>query len=156
MTPTAFQVHVTTMAIDTSGDYWKGTDPSDIDEYLADYTREQYPADRCVHAKCACGADSFQLEVDPDESTAKRVCASCAAEALMLDAAEYWEDSAPAVVECACGSTIHEVAVGFSHREDGSVKWVTIGVRCVGCGILGSPADWKIDYDPTEHLYQQV
>ena len=144
------------MTIDTSGDFWKGSGAADIDEYLAAYTEDQYPADRFVHAKCTCGATGFRLEVDPDESTAKRICTSCGAEVLMLDSAEYWEESEPAVVECACGSDVHEVAVGFSHRDDGSIKWVTVGVRCISCGVLGSPADWKIDYDPTEHLYVQV
>lgn len=41
----------------------------------------------------------------------------------------------------------------FAHREDHSVKWVTVGGRCLGCGVLGAYADWKIDYDATDHLY---
>ncbi|MBN2193608.1 MAG: hypothetical protein JW751_12395 [Polyangiaceae bacterium] len=46
--------------------------------------------------------------------------------------------------------------MGFSHHDDGSIKWVTVGTRCVACGILGVPAEWKIDYEPSDHLYGQV
>ena len=49
-----------------------------------------------------------------------------------------------------------ELVVGFSHRDDGTVKWITVGLRCVDCGILDSPVDWKIDYSPASHLYDQV
>jgi hypothetical protein len=43
--------------------------------------------------------------------------------------------------------------VAFSHRDDTSIKWITVGARCGACGILGAAADWKIDYSPSEHLY---
>lgn len=43
-------------------------------------------------------------------------------------------------------------------NEDGSpagreVKWVNIGARCVRDGTLGVYADWKIDYGPTDLLF---
>jgi hypothetical protein len=50
--------------------------------------------------------------------------------------------------------------VGFSHGyvvERGlEVRWITVGVRCASCGVLGAPVEWKIDYAPTAHLYAQV
>jgi hypothetical protein len=48
------------------------------------------------------------------------------------------------------------VAVGFALRDDGSVKWVYSGLRCVTDGTLGVYGDWKIDYAPTEHLFDSV
>lgn len=57
---------------------------------------------------------------------------------------------------CPCGVKLFELAVAFSHRDDGTVKWITVGRRCVDCGILGAAVDWKIDYFPTAHLYDQV
>ena len=54
------------------------------------------------------------------------------------------------------GPKAFEIAVAFSHREDASVRWVTVGERCTKCGVLGAAVDWKIDYPPTEHLYDQV
>jgi hypothetical protein len=68
----------------------------------------------------------------------------------------YWEDADPEAVACPCGTKVYEVTVAFSHREDSSVKWITVGHRCTKCGVLGSAVDWKVDYSPTEHLYQQV
>lgn len=40
--------------------------------------------------------------------------------------------------------------IGFIRRENGNVKWVYVGNRCIECGTLGSCLDWKIDYEPTD------
>lgn len=63
-----------------------------------------------------------------------------------------WEDAEPRTVRCLCGHGVFEVGVGFSLRADREVRWVTVGERCVRCGVLGSCADWKIDYSPSRHL----
>ena len=55
------------MSIDTSGKYWTGTGPEDIDEYLRALTADGYRVDRTVHAKCTCGTDVFALLADADE-----------------------------------------------------------------------------------------
>ena len=144
------------MSIDESGDYWVGTEAADIDAYLRAYTADDYPVDKVVQARCACGQWSFRLLADSDEGCAQRICASCAAEHLICDSGEYWDDAEPEEVTCPCGKDAYEVAVGFSHRDDGSVKWITVGNRCLACGVLGAVADWKIDYDPTGHLYGLV
>lgn len=44
------------------------------------------------------------------------------------------------------------VGVGFALRDDGDVRWISIGLLCVQDGTLGVYADWKIDYSPTDHL----
>jgi hypothetical protein len=54
--------------------------------------------------------------------------------------------------QCPCGDEAFEVGVAFSLREDGDVRWITVGGLCVACGVLGAYADWKIDYSPTDHL----
>jgi hypothetical protein len=40
--------------------------------------------------------------------------------------------------------------------RDGSIRWVYLALRCVHDGVLGVYADWKIDYSPSDHLYNQV
>jgi hypothetical protein len=87
---------------------------------------------------------------------AKRTCEGCGKKHLMLDSSDHWGEAAPEECECPCGQALFEVAVSFAHRNDASVKWVAVGLRCVSCSILGTYADWKIDYDPTEHLYDAV
>ncbi|GAA0594714.1 hypothetical protein GCM10009546_66160 [Actinomadura livida] len=41
-------------------------------------------------------------------------------------------------------------------RPDDSVRWVSVGIRCVADGVLGSCADWKINYEPSRHLLARV
>ncbi|MDP9371333.1 MAG: hypothetical protein M3Q65_02525 [Chloroflexota bacterium] len=140
------------VAIDTSGKWWKGEDFSDLVEYIRLLTAEGYPADRVVQSVCTCGDTAFRLLVDQEEGCAQRTCATCGEVAFICDSAEYWEDAKPKKVHCPRKHDVGEVAVGFSLREDGEVKWVTIGRRCITCGILGSPVDWKINYGPSGHL----
>jgi len=144
------------MTIDTSGEFWIGTAAADLDEYLRTLTADGYPADRIVHATCACGGDRFHLEVDADEGCARRTCTRCQRPHFVCDSEEHWSDAEPEVAICPCHAKAFEIAVAFSHDDDASVKWITVGNRCVNCGVLGAAVDWKIDYGPTDHLYDQV
>jgi len=144
------------MTIDMSGTYWVGTEAADIDEYLRALTADGYPADRFVHPKCRCGIDLFRLHVDAEEGAACRTCARCRSPHFICDSEEAWDAGEPTEVVCPCGLKFFELAVAFSHRDDGTVKWITVGQRCSGCGILAAAVDWKIDYSPTSHLYDQV
>jgi hypothetical protein len=144
------------MSIDTSGKYWTGTGPEDIDEYLRALAADGYPVDRTVHAKCMCGHDVFALLADATEGCARRECTRCNETRLICDSDEAWEDAEPEAIRCPCGGRAFQIAVGFSHRDDGTIKWITVGHRCAKCGTLASSADWKIDYSPTDHLYGQV
>jgi hypothetical protein len=95
---------------------------------------------------------------------AQRVCVNCGAESFICDSERYWDEGKSDECGCPCGEDEFELAVGFSHvdaiTEEGktfrTIKWITVGARCVKCGILGVYADWKIDYDPCDHLYGQV
>ena len=33
---------------------------------------------------------------------------------------------------------------------------VTVGNRCAECGILGSLADWHVDYGPSDYLVERT
>jgi len=144
------------MTIDKSGEWWKGSAPPDLDEYLADYTEGSYPADRFEHARCACTCARFRLEVDDEAGCARRSCVACDKQHLMLDSGDHWSEATPEECACPCGGEVFELAVAFSHRADRSIRWVTIGARCVACGVLGAYSDWKIDYEPADHLYTSV
>jgi hypothetical protein len=48
------------------------------------------------------------------------------------------------------------VAVGFSLRDGGDVRWISIGLRCLTDNTLGVYADWKINYGPSGHLLSQA
>ena len=38
------------MAIDSGGQWWRGTEALDLDDYLVEYRAGGYPVDRVVHA----------------------------------------------------------------------------------------------------------
>jgi hypothetical protein len=48
------------------------------------------------------------------------------------------------------------VAAGFSLHDDGEVRWISIGLRCLTDNTLGVYADWKINYGPSGRLLSQV
>ena len=112
---------------------------------------------RIVPAVCdRCGGRVFCVLVDDVEGAAERVCAGCGDRAFVADSEEFWEDADPGEAGCPCGSEEFETAVAFSLADDGSVRWVTVGLRCRQDGAVGVYADWKIDYGPTDHLFGMV
>lgn len=145
------------MSIDKSGKWWRGSDASDIDEYLFAYTADGHPVTRVVHARCSeCGGGTFSLRVDADEGCAERSCVACGVKVLMLDSADALEDADMTKLRCRPGHTAFNLAVGFAYRDDGDIRWVCLGCRCVTDGILGAVAEWKIDYTPSGHLLSAV
>ncbi|MFC9646537.1 hypothetical protein ACFTZF_50275 [Streptomyces mirabilis] len=112
-------------------------------------------------APCVCGCGGRVLLVLVNASGAERECSGCSSRAFIADSEEYWneeywEDDDPGAAGCPCGSEEFEAAVAFSLGGDGSVRWVTVGLRCIKDGFCGTYADWKIDYSPTEHLLTMV
>ena len=141
------------MAIDTSGEWWKGSEVADIEEYLASLEPGGYPVDRATPGRCACGSAVFAVEVDRDNELARTICAGCKKIAYVADAEEHWDDAEPETIDCPDGHAQHEVALGLCVRdgEDGEwVRWMSLGLRCATCGILSSPDDWKSDLALTD------
>ena len=146
------------MTIDKRGKWWKGTDFSDLSEYINLFARENtYPVELVKRSICICGHTSFRLLADRDEGCVQRICEKCGEKTFIGDSAEYWEEAEPKKVGCPCKGVIFEVGVGFSFRQgENEIKWITVGERCIKCGILGSCADWKINYGPSIHLISLV
>jgi hypothetical protein len=145
------------VVIDSSGTWWRGTEAGDLDGYLVDYRAGGYAVARVVHASCSeCGGSTFDVVVDDEQGYAERSCASCAARVAMLDSVDVQEEADAGDAACPCGNETFEVAVGFAVRTGGHVRWVSIGARCVRDGVMGVYSDWKIDYSPTAHLFDQV
>ncbi|WP_329021827.1 MULTISPECIES: hypothetical protein [unclassified Streptomyces] len=103
-----------------------------------------------------CGGGVFSVLVDDVEGGAERMCVGCGGHAFIADSEEFWEDADPGEACCPCESDEFEAAVAFSLADDGSVRWVTVGLRCQKNGDVGIYADWKIDYGPTDHLLTMV
>ncbi|WP_234327507.1 hypothetical protein [Streptomyces sp. NRRL WC-3742] len=99
-----------------------------------------------------CGGRRFHVVVDDEQGAAGRVCCACGNPAYIADSEEVWEEADPGTACCPCGGEEFEVAVGFELGGDGSVRWVTVGLRCQKDGQPGIYVDRKIDYAPTDHL----
>ena len=85
----------------------------------------------------------FYVEGDAKEGIVRRRCLACGGVKHVLDSEERWTH--PPMHTCpTCGQSMFEMAAGF-HVTDGSVDWVAIGLRCVGCGMLDGLTDINID-----------
>lgn len=51
--------------IDKSKKYWVGSEASDIDEYLKEYT--ELPELEVKPVRCSCGSEDFTILVDQEE-----------------------------------------------------------------------------------------
>ncbi|WP_327289232.1 hypothetical protein [Streptomyces sp. NBC_01198] len=122
---------------------------------LADVLRDavdDHPV-KIVPSVCEeCDGRVFSVLVDDLEGAAVRVCADCGDRAYLADSEEFWEDADPSEAVCPCGGEEFESALAFSLTPDGSVRWVTLGLRCVKDRVPGVYADWKIDHKPSDHL----
>lgn len=124
----------------------------DLDSYIRDFEAGGFPVDEVVDVTCAqCRGAAFRLMVD-EAAGAVRTCSYCGEEHFVVDSADHWAQADPAECACPCGGEEFSLAVGFARAENGEVRWVSVGARCLRDGSLGVYADWKIDYTPTAHL----
>ena len=145
------------VTLDKSGTLWRGEDFTDLAEFMGAFQAGGYPVAKAAEYVCGqCGGRAFKVIIDDEEGCAQRVCIACQDVAFIADSAEHWQDADPGECVCPCGGTEFAVAVGFALREDGDVRWVSIGLRCLTDNTLGVYTDWKIDYSPTEHLLEQA
>ena len=108
---------------------------------------------KIVPCECSdCGGRVFFVLLDDDQGAAERECADCGGRAFIADSEEFWPDADPGAAACPCGGEEFEAAVAFSMGDDGSVRWITVGLRCQQDQAVGVYVDWKIDYGPTDHL----
>lgn len=147
------------MTIDTSGKWWIGSTPEDLNEYLQALSHESYPIDAFRLSRCNCGSTVFNLHVEQDAGIARRTCTSCGAKHWIADSTENYEKGLRLKkFKCiTCKSHNTNVGVGFSLASEGTaVKWLFVGNRCSECGTLGSMVDWKVGYEPSLQLLDQA
>lgn len=141
------------MAIDTTGQSWRGEGFNDLAEYLREFEAGGHSVDRVNELACpGCGGKALRVDADETAGCARIRCLACDTEAYIADSAEYADEGNLAECSCSCGGETFNVCLGFALREDGEVRWISLGLRCVQDGLLGVYADWKIDYSPTGHL----
>lgn len=133
----------------------RGREFVDLASYIREVTERSNPASVVLESTCGCRATTFRLEVDEDTDCARRICLECGASAFLGDSDEFWEQVEPEAVRCSCEGEAFEVGVGYSLEADDEVDWITVGCRCLACGAMMTAAEWKIDYKPTEQLFEK-
>lgn len=137
--------------IDNTGEYWKGDDKSDIIKYLEAYSEGKITDTKEILCP-ECGGTEFLILLDEDEGALQVECINCHTKRLLLDSKDYWQECDPEISECICNNQVLNLTIGFVRRKNRNIKWIYLGVRCIKCGTLGSLADWKINYEPTDEL----
>lgn len=141
------------MAVDTSGQFWRGNDFNDLAEYVREFQAGGYSVARVNELACRqCAGKTFCVEGDDDAGRARARCLGCDTETYIADRAEFADEADLAECVCLCGGEAFNIGLGFALRHDGEVRWISVGLRCAHDGTLGVYADWEIDYSPTSHL----
>jgi hypothetical protein len=144
------------MTLDTAGKWWKGTEYADVEAYLRALEPGGYTVDRMIQAKCGCGGLVFSLEVDQDNELARTTCVACGREAFVSDSGDHWSGASPRRVKCPSRHGEYELGLGLCIRDSEWVRWMSIGARCVRCGILSSPLDWKSDLELSDPAASKI
>lgn len=152
------------MTIERRPQWWLGSEESDIGLYLEELTNGT--SERYTQSICSCSSTEFQVYFDREQGFVSRICTECLTEHLVCDSSDSQPDSSPHKFSCVqCGKTAANLGVGFALRprklteifgQNRDVRWIWVGLRCVGCGVLGCIADWKIDYAPSNFLVNQA
>ncbi|GIF14926.1 hypothetical protein [Actinoplanes teichomyceticus] len=144
------------MTLDRSGQLWRGDNFADLAEYIRHFKAGGYPVNTVTESRCGeCDGTAFRINIDGDEAT-RRVCLSCGAAAFIGDSGEHWNEEEHDSCACPCGSEEFTAAVGYALFDDGEVRWVSLGLRCLKDNTLGVYADTKVDYSPSRHLLDQA
>jgi hypothetical protein len=137
-----------------------GSTAEDIREFIARCQASYggYALDEFRVAHCGCGSDSFFFGYYLDGGAAERVCPVCETAHLMCDSEGYWDPYNAADWECReCHGGLCNLGVGFALSQDREfIRWLYVGQRCVGCGLLDFCVSWKIAYGPSLQLLDQV
>ena len=145
------------MAIDKSGQWWKGSLPEDMDEYIHELSQQHIQAAEFRHSSCQCGSLEFNLRYDANEGCAVRICSACGDEQYICDSEENVSEAEFESWVCVdCGGSNANLGVGYALRPSNDVQWVYVVSRCCSCGLLGCYADWKVDYSPSIQLLERA
>ena len=146
------------MAIDKTGQWWVGDTADDLSEYLQALSEGSYKVHEFRVARCECGSDEFHVESSDQDGVARRTCIKCMQQHFVCDSGEFWDEAETERWQCIeCKSMVANVGVGFSLYDDRQdIHWLYIGERCVRCGVLSCSDGWKIGYNPSLQLMDQV
>ncbi len=141
------------MAIDRSGDHWRGENFDDLAAYIRLFEAGGYDVEHVREHSCPeCRGTSFRVLIDDEQGCAFTICHQCQAEAAIADSADQLDDAELEECACPCGAETFAVATGFAMFDATEIRHISVGLRCLTDGTLGVYTDWQIDYSPSAHL----
>ncbi|MFI7211582.1 hypothetical protein ACIBP4_12130 [Micromonospora maritima] len=144
------------MTLKKAGRLWRGDNFADLAEYIRFFRAGGYPVSVVAESRCGeCDGLAFRVDIDEEDAT-RRACLTCGGVAFIGDSADHWAGTGHESCSCPCGGEEFAVAVGYAFFDEGEVRWISVGLRCLMDGALGVYADKKIDYSPSRHLLAQA
>lgn len=146
------------MAVDKiqGNEFWTGTEANDAVSYLEmryrDEAKRKDMALADIHlVKCNhCNAETMaiQAQLDMHMSEIKATCSECFTEHFLTDGEGVWNKGHPQKEICSsCNNDKFNVAMGYVYdADDGTIDWVCVGRRCIGCGMLSDYGYWEINW----------
>ncbi|UWP83111.1 hypothetical protein [Dactylosporangium fulvum] len=144
---------------ETAAEPTYGSSFEDLAAFLKQPEPDGYPVHEVRECVCrTCGGRRFAVQVMDTESAARRTCLDCERHEFIADSEDYWDDDSEVEYYCGCpcGEEEFAAAVGYSLHDDGDVRWLFIGLRCLACGLLGVYEDWKINWGPSNYLLDRA
>lgn len=144
------------------GPFWYGDTPADIREILAAHpAHSALPCTHFADVVCECGGRVFDLLIDNEYREADFCCVACPRNYLfhLADNDGHYEGDPRSDTDfcaCPCDDDPHcrlEIVVGVRLVIGSDVpQQVSIGCRCIKCGLTASYVDW----DGVELAFQRV
>lgn len=133
------------------------TDLDDVREYLMTHSAGGYTPTHFAAAVCGCGAQVFRVDLDDAAGVAVRTCVVCGGRHPMGDSEEYLPEAELEECECPCGGQTFKLLVGVAvYAESAAVRWVSVGLRCSACSVIGCYGDWKNEYEGFQEYLKRV
>jgi hypothetical protein len=146
-----------TMVLRPAGDFAYGDEPSDIHDYLREFSRDIYAIDHSRNLVCTCSNTTFLLYTDEDQGVAVRECTACENVHPIGDSDEYLEEAEPEQNICLCEKEVFQLVIGVAlYRESSDIKWLYVGARCIACGLVGCYGEWKNEYNDYLEFFTRV
>lgn len=133
-----------------------GTWYDDLRDGLPHLAHSGLPVHECRLSTCWCGSNAFWIEFDAAIGVAQRVCA-CGIEVPLVNSTKVWPLAQPTLWRCSCGNDTANVGAGFCLPPPGhAIEHVYIGARCADCGVVELVSDWRLGYEPSRYLMDQI
>src|SRR4051812_29065608 len=114
------------MAIDKSGEWWKGATSEDALAYLREIQPGGYTVDEVLEQRCECGSTFFRVYRSEDDELSYLICRCCQTKTFITDSEEHVAEQEFELTKCPCRASGRRVYLGVHSIEEKSVaNWMS-------------------------------